>query len=345
MFDLTDFIKQKEEELEQIKWFKSNLDFKYLEDLLSIVLTKDVKDFNDNDLEVFKSYCKKIELIEKFLSENLKISHSEAYKINQREDRERFGILTPDILLNRTGDDTYVQNKNNTYLVYKRNDVLKENIVFQNVCKKFGKYTVSISKEDIEIINKDLNYSFVFGGGKSNNPSFNITTKDYTFKYIFENFRTFIDKKKIRDRGFDVSASYFGCSGLKILGQNIEIIEYKEQDQMYYLAFIEKDLIIYKKKEILKYLYLAINGLRRKVELIYDEPINPEEAKINLYAKRKSFLSSKIKSINKKTMEDLLKAQGMNVTTIKNSFAVIEGGNTLENKTNIKEGLELIIGS
>ncbi|MBM25121.1 MAG: hypothetical protein CL760_05460 [Chloroflexi bacterium] len=346
MFDLTDFIKQKEEELEQIKWFKSNLDFKYLEDLLSIVLTKNVKDFNDNDLEVFKSYCKKIELIEKFLSENLKVSHSEAYEINEREDRERFGILIPDILLNRTDDETYVQNKNNTYLVYKRNERLKEIVVFQNVCKKFGKYTVSINKEDIKITNKDLNYSFVFGGGKSNNPSFNITTKDYTFKYIFENFRTFIDKKKIRDRGFDVSTSYFGCSGLKILGQNIEIIEYKEQDRIYYLAFIEKDLNIYNKKEILKCLNLALNGFRRKVELIYTKPINQEDAKINLHINnRQRFLSSKIKSINKKTMEDLLNAHGMNIITIKNNFAVIEGGNTLENKTNIKEGLELIIGS
>lgn len=78
MFDLEDFIKQKEEELEQIKWFKGNLDFKYLEDLLSMVLTKNVTDFNDNDLEVFKSYCKKVELIEDFLLETLKVSHSEA---------------------------------------------------------------------------------------------------------------------------------------------------------------------------------------------------------------------------------------------------------------------------
>lgn len=345
MFDLEDFIKQKEEELEQIKWFKDNLDFKYLEDLLSMVLTKNVADFNDNDLEVFKSYCKKVELIEEFLSETLKVSHSGAYKINQREHREKFGILTPDIVLNRIGDDIYVQNKNNTYLVYKKNDVLKENIFLQNVCKYFGKYKVSISKEDIKITNKELNYSFIFGGGKSNRPSFNIITKDYTFKYIFENFRTFIDKKKIRDRGFDVSTSYFGCSGLKILGQDIEIIEYKEKDQLYYLAFIEEDLNAYKKNEILKHLNLALNGFRKKVELIYDKPINAEDHKINLYAKRQRFLSSKIKSINKKTMEDLLKANGMNIIGIKNSFAVIEGGNTLENKTNIKEGLELTIGS
>ena len=112
------------------------------------------------------------------------------------------------------------------------------------------------------------------------------------------------------------------------------------------MAFIEKDLNIYNKKEILKCLNLAFNGFRRKVELIYTKPINQEDAKINLHINnRQRFLSSKIKSINKKTMEDLLNAHGMNIITIKNNFAVIEGGNTLENKTNIKEGLELIISS